>query len=115
IAGEPRHLQADHEANVTEHDFGRETGKTGARDITGTGEAEVLVDDNDSILRPAELTGLGCERILPLGRLAIVLDLGGTGLAQIDDCLPREVARSDLGALIHRTSPSLRARRAFGR
>jgi hypothetical protein len=43
--------------------------------------------DDDSILRPPELAGLGGERILPLRRLAIVLNLGGTGLAQINDRL----------------------------
>ena len=73
------------------------------------------LDDNDSILRPAELTGLGRERILSLGRFAIVLDLSGAGLTQIDDSLARQVARGDLAALIHRASPSLLPRRAFGR
>src|SRR3974377_1225936 len=45
----------------------------------------------DPILRPAKLTCLGRKRILTLGRLAIVLDLGGAGLAQIDDRLAGEV------------------------
>src|SRR5262245_24949142 len=55
------------------------------------------------------------ECILPLRLLAIVLDLGGGRLAQIDDRLAGEVAGSDLGVLIHRASPCLLAWRTCAR
>src|SRR5262249_6608374 len=50
---------------------------------------------------PAELASLTGERVLPLSRFAIVLDLSGTRLTQIDDGMAREMARRDFGALIH--------------
>src|SRR5262245_40743130 len=114
IAGEPRDLETEHETDACESHFGGEAGKAGPCDRAGTGKPEILVNDNDSILRPAKFTSLDRKRILPLGRLAIVLDLGGTGLAQIDDRLAREMACSDLGSLIHRASPAL-LRRAWTR
>src|SRR5262249_10871434 len=77
IAGEPRDLEAEHETDACESHFSSKAGKARPCDRAGTGKAEVLVDDNDTILWPPELTSLGGERILPLRRLAIVLDLGG--------------------------------------
>src|SRR5271155_1380190 len=91
---------------VGEGDFGGQPGETRSRDKAGAGESEVLIDDHDAIGGPAEFTGFGGKRILSIGRLAIVLDLGGAGLAQVDDRLTREMAGRDLGALIHRFPPS---------
>src|SRR5215470_12566825 len=104
IASEPRYLETEHETDARKRYFGGETRKARSRNRARTGKPEILVNDNDSILRPAELTGLGGERILPLGRLTIVLDLGGARLAQIDNRLAGEVAGSDLGSLIHRAA-----------
>ena len=101
-----RDLKPKHEADVGEGDFGGEPGKTRSRDKARAGEPEVLIDDLDAIGGPAEFTGFGGKRILSIGRLAIVLDLGGAGLAQVDDRLTREMASRDLGALIHRFPPS---------
>src|SRR5215467_1142998 len=95
IAGEPRDLEAEHKTHPCECYFGGEVSKARSLHRAVTGEAEILVDDNDSILRPTELTGLGRERILPLRRFAIVLDLSGARLTQIDDSLARQVARGD--------------------
>jgi len=46
------------------------------------------------------LASLAGERPLPLSRFAIVLDLSGARLTQIDDGIAREMARRDFGALI---------------
>ena len=75
VAGKPRHLETEHETDAGERNLGGEPREAGARDRAGAGEAEVLVDDDDAILGPAELARLGGKRILPFGRLAIVLDL----------------------------------------
>src|SRR5215469_9879687 len=48
-----------------------------------------------------ELADLAGERVLPLSRFAIVLDLSGARLTQINDGMAREMARRDFGALIH--------------
>src|SRR5271157_2276504 len=87
VARQARDLEPEHEADVGERDFGGEPGETRSRDKAGAGEPEVLIDDDDAIGGPAEFTGFGGKRILSIGRLAIVLDLGGAGLAQVDDRL----------------------------
>ena len=66
IASEPLHLEPEHKTDACERHFGGETGKARSRDRAGTGKAEILVNDNDSILRPAKLTCLGRKRILTL-------------------------------------------------
>jgi hypothetical protein len=106
VARQARDLEPQHEADVGERDLGSEPGEARSRDKAGAGESEVLIDDDDAIGGPTEFAGLGGKRILSIGRLAIVLDLGGAGLAQVDDRLTREMAGRDLGALIHRFPPS---------
>ena len=96
VARQARDLEAKHEADVGEGDFGGEPGETRSRDKAGAGEPEILIDDDDAIGGPAELTGSGGERILSIGRLAIVLDLGGAGLAQVDDGHAGKVTGGDL-------------------
>lgn len=115
VARQARDLEPEHEADVGERDFGGQPGEPRSRDKAGAGEPEVLIDDDDAIGGPAEFTGFGGKRILSIGRLAIVLDLGGAGLAQVDDRLTREMAGRDLGALIHRFPPSSIWPRAYGR
>ncbi len=115
VAGEARCLEAEHEADMAERHLGGETGKPRASDRAGTGEPEILVDDDDAIIRPAEVAGLGREGVLPVRRLAIVLDLGGAGLAQIDNGLTGEMAGSDLGVVSHDSPPSPARPRASGR
>ena len=95
VAGEPRHLETKDKSNAGERDLGSEARKSGARDGAGAGEPEVLVDDDDAILGPTELARFVGKCILPLCRLAIVLDLGCARLAQVDDGLTRETARRD--------------------
>ena len=90
-------------------------GEACSRNRAGTREPEILIDDDDAIVGPAKFTGFGGKRILPIGRLAIVLDLGGARLAQVHDSLAGQMAGRDLGALIHRLPPSSTWPRAFGR
>ena len=52
VAREPRDLQADYDADAAECDFGSKSGKAIARHDTGSGNAEILVDD-DNLLRRA--------------------------------------------------------------
>src|SRR5499427_7792409 len=67
----------------------------------------VFINDDDPFGGPAELTSLAGERVLPFSRFAIVLDLSGAGLTQIDDSMAREMARRDFAALIHGSPRSL--------
>src|SRR5262245_65644413 len=87
VASEPRHLQPEHKTDACERDFSGEAGKAGAFDRTGGGKAEVLVDDNDSILRTSRIICLGCECILPLRSMAFIIGLCGVGLATTEGYL----------------------------
>ena len=101
VAGQARDFQTEHEADPGEGDLGSEPSKAGAGHGSATGQAQIFIDDDDPFGGPAELAGLAGERVLPLGRFAIVLDLSGARLTQIDDGVAREMARGDLGALSH--------------
>ena len=92
VARKARHLETEHEPNVGERNLGSETREAGSCNRAGAGKAEVLVDDENAILGPAELARLAGKRILPLRRFAIVLDLRGARLTKIDDRLTRRDA-----------------------
>src|SRR5262245_63809343 len=62
VAGEPRHLETEHEADAGERNLSSETSEAGSCNRTGAGKAEVLVDDENAILGPAELARLCGER-----------------------------------------------------
>src|ERR1700719_4704334 len=94
VASETRHLESKNKPDAGERNLSGEARKAGARDPAGARETEALVDDDDALMRPAELASFVGKCI----RFAIVLDLRQTRLAQIDDGLAREVAGRDLPA-----------------
>src|SRR5947209_664842 len=101
VAGQARDFQTQHEADTGERHLGSEPGKAGAGRGSAARQAQVFINDDDPFGGPAELAGLAGERVLPLSRFAIVLDLSGARLTQIDDGMARKMARRDFGALIH--------------
>ena len=105
VASEARHLEPKNKPDAGECDLGGEARKAGARDRAGARETDILVDDDDAFIRPAELASFGGECILSLRQFAIVLDLRRARLTQIDDSLARVMARRDLRALIHVPAP----------
>src|SRR5689334_8410989 len=84
VAREAGHLETEHDTNVSERDLGSETGEAAALNDAGAGQAEVFVDHDDLLCRPAKRGCLGDQGILALRRFAIVFDLSGGGLAKID-------------------------------
>src|SRR5499433_2984994 len=107
VAGQARDFQTQHEADTGERHLGSEPGKAGAGRGSAARQAQVFINDDDPFGGPAELTSLAGERVLPFSRFAIVLDLSGAGLTQIDDSMAREMARRDFAALIHGSPRSL--------
>ena len=83
IARKPRHLKTERKTNVGECNLGGEARKSGTRDGARAGKAEILIDDENAILGPAELACLAGKRILALRQFAIVLDLRGARLTKI--------------------------------
>src|SRR2546425_219935 len=107
IARESRDFETEHQTDARERDVGGEAGKTRTRHRARTGETKILVDNDDAVIGPAEVAGFADKRILPLCRFAVVLDLCGAGLAQVDDRRSREMTWRNLDALIHRLPPSM--------
>ena len=83
VTGKARYLEAEHETDTAERDFGDEAGKPRSNDRAGPGEAEVLVDDYDSLVGPAKLAGLDCQGVLAVRRFPVMFYLIGTGLPQV--------------------------------
>jgi hypothetical protein len=69
---------------MTERDLSCELCEAAACDDAGAGQPEIFVDDDDLLRRPAERVRLGSQGVLALCGLAIVLDLSGRGLPQIN-------------------------------
>ena len=105
VACEAGHFEAEHDADMSERDFGGETGEAAALDDAGAGQAEVFVDHDDLLRRPAERGCLGDQSILTLRGFAIVLDLGGGGLAKIDVSCAAQMRSADLCDVTHRLPP----------
>jgi hypothetical protein len=105
VAREAGHFEAEHDADMSERDFCSETGEAAALDDAGAGQAEVFVDHDDLLRRPAEHGCLGDQSILTLRGFAIVLDLGGGGLAKIDVSCAAQMRNADLRDVTHRLPP----------
>jgi hypothetical protein len=61
-----------------------------------TGLAEVAVDDNDSISRPAEGHRTFPKRVLALGALGVLEHLAQGALTDVRVCLPLQMTRCHL-------------------
>ena len=105
VAGEPRDFEAEHKTDVAERDLCGEPCEAAALDMACAGNTEVLVDDDDELGWPSKLGRFGDQSVLTLCRFAIVLDLSGSGLAQIDVSGTAEMGGVDLGSVIHLPPP----------
>jgi len=81
IAREPRDFETKHETHVGKRHLGGEAGKARTRHRARTGKAKILVNDHDAFIGPAEVARFVRQRILPVRRFAVVLDLCSAGLA----------------------------------
>jgi len=63
----------------------------------GAGETQVVVDDFDQWLWPAQTMSLLNQLILPPGALLVVLHLLGCGLADVNERLPAQMLGLDFG------------------
>ncbi len=105
VAREAGHFETEHDADVSERDFGGETGEAAAFDDASAGQAEVFVDYDDLLRRPAKRGCLGDQSILTLRGFAIVLDLSGGGLSKIDVSGAAQMGGTDLGDVTHWLPP----------
>ena len=107
-AGEPRHLDPEHQADAAEPDLGHQPLEARPDLGRGAGAAEVVVDDHDPLAGPAELPGAFGQGVLEPGRLGMAADLLQGRLPDVDDGEPVTVAAADLlreGWGCHRHAP----------
>jgi len=95
-AGEPRHLDPEHQADTAEPDLGHQALEARPDLGRGAGAAEVVVDDDDPLACPAELAGAFGQGVLEPGRLGMAADLLQGRLPDVDDGEPVTVAAADL-------------------
>ena len=112
VAGEAGDLETEHDPDMSKRDVRREPREAAALDDAGAGQAEIFVDDDDLLRRPAERSRPGGQGVLALCGLAIVLDLSGRGLSEIDVGGAAQMRGADLCKVIHRLSPFVRPSRS---
>ena len=96
-AGQPAHLQAEDQPDVVEGDLGQQPLEPGPALDRLAALAQVVVDDGDAVAGPAEGDGAVGQGVLAGGRLLVVDDLLGRGLADVDDGRAVEVPGPELG------------------
>ena len=75
--------------------------ETGALIGGGSGETEIVIDNDDLILLPAELAGSVGQRILARRGFAVVFDLGWARLPDVYVGRARRVGWFDSGEVSH--------------
>ena len=98
-ARQSRHLDAEHETDIAQADFGDEPLKAQAALDAGPGAPEIVVDDDDLFPPPAVLRGPIGERVLQPGRFLVALNLLNRGLADVHDRQTVLVASKDLSQI----------------
>src|SRR5438552_9904612 len=84
---EPRNLQGEDDANAPMRHVLRETLEPRPPLRAGAALPEIFINDVDCVRRPAEIRRALAERVLTLGRLAMLVYLLHRRLAQVDDGL----------------------------
>src|SRR5207245_2403249 len=91
--------------DLAQTDLGGQLAKTHPPLGRGAGASEVLVDDGDCGLWPAELDRALAERVLAGAGLVVAFNLSEGRLAHVDDRPAAAVGVGDLGELTHRAGP----------
>ena len=98
IAGQPRHLQTEHDASMAEPNLGDQLLEAFAIARRGARQSQVGVDD--ALLRPAQSQGALAQGILALGTLAVFEDLSHRRLSHIQVGIAPQVTGGDLGVCL---------------
>ena len=76
VARQTRDFKAKDDSHVAQGNFTDHARETGALICAGSGETEVVINNDDLILPPAEFTGSVGQRVLARRGFAVVFDLG---------------------------------------
>jgi hypothetical protein len=106
VPGQTRDFQSEHDPHMGQSHFAGEARKSGSLVGPGAGQSEIFVDNDHVLFGPAELVGLVCQRVLPGGGFAVVFDLTGCGLADVNIGGALHVRGFDFGGISHRSAPA---------
>jgi hypothetical protein len=106
VPGEARDFQSENDPHMGQGNFTGQARKPGSFVGAGAGQSEILIDNDYLLFGPAELTGLVGQRVLSGGGFAIVFDLAGCGLADVNIGGAVDVRRSDFGGISHWSAPA---------
>jgi hypothetical protein len=104
IAREPQGFETKHQIHARERHFGGKAGKA-RTPRARTGEAEILVDNDDAFIGIAEITRFDDNHLRPVRRFELCSTCAAR-LAQIDEGMSRKMTWRNLDVLIHRLPPS---------
>ena len=106
VPRQARDFQSENDAYMGQGDFAGQARKPGSVVGAGAGQAEIFIDNDHLLFGPAELTGFVGQRVLPGGGLAVVFDLAGCGLADVNIGGPLDVRGLDFGGISHQSAPA---------
>jgi hypothetical protein len=95
-SGQPRHLNPENQPDIAEADFRHQSLKTKPPLDAGTGTAQIVIDHDNSLPRPAEMERPIDQRILQPCRFLVTLDLLNRGLTDVNNCQTFTMAAKDL-------------------
>jgi hypothetical protein len=122
LAGQAIDLEAEHEADMPEGDFGQEPGEIVATDGCRGAAALIAIENADTFAWPAPVEGVLLQVGLDLRGFAVTFHLLRMRLADIDDSPSFQVVEVDLGRAVrlhgfrscHRPPPLRRRRGVRG-
>ena len=92
VAGQPRHLAADHDSDLPEADLGHQGHEARPGPGLTGGNAEIVVNHRGADGSPAELARPPGQAVLQRGRFAVAFNLSGGRLADVDNRLATDMA-----------------------
>ena len=99
VARATRDFEAEHDADASERHLRGHVSETGSLLEPRAGDSQILVDDVDLIASPAERDRALDESVLPVRRLAVVLDLSSGRLSHVDEGVAGQVSGRKLSSL----------------
>src|ERR1700751_2042792 len=105
VARQAGDFEAEDDAHMTQSDFCGHACESGTLHRSRTGETQILVDDDDLFLGPAQGAGFLDQSVLASGGLAVVLDLRRTRLANINESRALGMIGVHFAEIIHDPSP----------
>ncbi len=107
VACETRHLETEDDPHATQGDYRGQLIEALSLCRGAAGDAEILIDDLDLGMRPAELVCAACQLVLTVGGFSVLMHLRRGRLSHVHNGTTTQVASSDLSSVTHLLAPFL--------